>query len=121
MKDPEIYVLIDELEKRTDLTVADFEGIANGLAFLLPETVGSDEGMAKLIGTTEMAIHFADQAFPNWSVHIHGRANDKNGHWHCSLRENEGLDNDAVIGSGRSPILAQAILAATMRLAMMIK
>jgi hypothetical protein len=37
------------------------------------------------------------------------------------LREGDGLDNDALIGSGRSPILGQAILAATMRLAMLVK
>ena len=121
MKDPEIYVLIDELEKRADLTVADFEGIANGLAFLLPEAVDAKEHLASRIGTTDTAIHIADQAFPNWAVHIHGRANDKDGHWHCSLREGDGLDNDALIGSGRSPILGQAILAATMRLAMLVK
>ena len=121
MKDPEIYVLIDELEKRSDLTVADFDGIARGLACLLPEAVGSDEQLANRLENAEMAIHIADQAFPNWAVHIHGRANDKDGHWHCSLRENETRDNDAAIGSGRSPVLAQAILAATMRLAMIHK
>ena len=121
MKDPELDILIDELETRTDLTVADFEGVARGLAFLLPEAIGPEERHAERIGTTDVAMHVADHAFPNWSVHIHGRANDKDGHWRCFLRETESRDNDAVIGSGRSPVLAQAILAAVIRLAMQLK
>lgn len=121
MKDPELDILIDELETRTDLTVADFDGIAHALTFLLPAMAESDPIPTERIGTTDMAMHVADQAFPNWAVHIHGRANDKDGHWRCTLRENDSLDNDAVIGTGGSPILAQAILAATMRLAMTLK
>ena len=121
MKDPELDVLLDELETRTDLTVADFDGVARGLTFLLPEVAGSEQNLAERIGTTDTAMHIADQAFPNWAVHIHGRANDKDGHWRCTLRETDGRDNDAAIGSGRSPVLSQAILAATMRLAMIVK
>lgn len=118
MKDPELDVLIDELETRTDLTVAEFDGVARALGFLLPDVAGSEENLSERIGATDTAMHVADQAFPDWSVHIHGRANDKDGHWLCTLRENDERDNDAVIGSGRSPVLSQAILAATLRLAM---
>lgn len=121
MKDPELDVLIDELETRTDLTVADFDGVVRALAFLLPEAAGSDQQLTERIGTADTAMHIADQAFPNWSVHIQGQANDKDGHWRCTLREHEGLDDDVTIGSGRSPVLSQAILAATMRLAMILK
>lgn len=120
MKDPELDVLIDELETRSDLTVADFDGVARAVAFLLPAVAQSEQNLSERIGATDTAMHVADQAFPNWSVHIHGRANDKDGHWHCTLRENDQRDNDTVIGSGRSPVLSQAILAATLRLAMML-
>ncbi|MBW4706189.1 hypothetical protein KX928_00150 [Roseobacter sp. YSTF-M11] len=118
MKDPELDVLIEELETRTDLTVADFDGVVRGLAYLLPDAVDPDEKLAEHISTADTAMHVTDRAFPNWAVHIRGRANDKDGHWRCSLRESDERDNDAVIGSGRSPVLSQAILAATMRLAM---
>lgn len=121
MKDPELDVLLGELEKRTDLTVADFDGVVHALAFLLPKAVQSDQQLAERIGTADTAMHIADQAFPNWNVHIQGRANDKDGHWRCTLREHDGLDDDVAIGSGRSPVLSQAILAATMRLAMILK
>lgn len=121
MKDPELDLLINELETRSDLTVADFDGVLHALTFLLPKALEPGQNLAERIGTADTAMHVADQAFPNWVVNIHGRANDKDGHWRCTLREQEGRDNDAAIGSGRSPVLAQAILAATLRLAMTLK
>lgn len=121
MENPELDILIEELETRTDLTVADFDGVARGLAFLLPDATGKETNLAERIGVTDTAMHIADHAFPNWIVHIHGRANDKDGHWRCTLRESDARDDDSVIGSGRSPVLAQAVLAATMRLAMKLK
>ena len=120
MKDPELDVLIKELEDRDDMTVAEFDGVLHALAFLLPKKL-SKAVTADQIATTDGAVHVVDNAYPNWSVHIHGRANDKDGHWRCTLRENDGRDNDAVIGLGRSPILSQAILAATLRLSMLQK
>ncbi len=121
MKDPELDILIQELEKKSDLTVADFDGIVQGLAFLLPKIVEPSEKLSQQIGTTDQAMHIADEAFPNWSVSIHGRANDKDGHWRCTLRKSDRSDSDAAIGSGRSPVLAQAILASVMRLAMIME
>lgn len=118
MKDPELTVLIEELETRSDLSVADFDGIARGLTFLFSDRESLAGLSAQDVSGAEQAIHIADLAFPNWSVNIHGRANEKDGHWRCSLRESDTKDNDAVIGFGRSPVLSQAILAATMRLEM---
>lgn len=121
MKDPELDILIEELEKQHDLTVADFDGIIHALAFLLPDTVDASKLSAERINATDDAMHIADDAFPNWAVHIRGRANDKDGHWRCTLRQSDSHDSDAAIGMGRSPVLGQAILAAVMRLAMTIK
>ena len=118
MKDPELAILIEELETRSDLSVADLDGVARGLRFLFSDQERLAGLSAKDVSGAEQAIHIADLAFPNWSVNIHGRANEKDGHWRCSLRESDARDNDAAIGIGRSPVLSQAILAATMRLAM---
>ena len=118
MKDPELEILINELESKPHLSLAEYDGIAHALAYLLPDAI-PDEIIAPLhISTTDGAMHVADVSYPNWSVHIHGRANDKDGHWRCTLRETDARDSDKVIGSGRSPTLSQAILAAVLRLAM---
>lgn len=120
MKDPELSILIDELETQSDMSVADFEGVVHALSYLLPGKV-SENATPQRIGTTDGAMLVADNAYPNWAVHIRGRANDRDGHWRCTLRENDGRDNDAAIGSGRSPILGQAVLAAVLRLSMVLK
>ena len=117
MKDPELAILIKKLETAQDMSVADFDGVIHALQFLLPGT-GIVRGLtADYVGTTDHAMLVADDAYPNWSVQIRGRANDQDGHWRCTLRENDRRDSDAAIGIGRSPILAQAVLAAVIRLA----
>lgn len=121
MKDPELDVLINELETNREMSVAEYDGVVRALTFLLPNSVHPDHIAADRIGTTDQAILIADDAFPNWAVHIRGRANDSDGHWRCTLRENENRDSDAAIGAGKSPVLAQAVLAALLRLAMTIK
>ena len=117
IKDKELDILIGELETAASMPIADFEGVLNALRFVLPGKVPEDIGPDR-IATTDGALLVADDAFPNWAVRVHGRANDKDGHWHCTLRRDDTRDNDAAIGSGRSPVLAQAILAAVLRLAM---
>ena len=115
MKDPELDILIETLETNRDISIAEFDGVLHALTFLLPDV---SLPVAEQVATTDQAILIADAAYPNWSIHIRGRANDRDGHWHCTLRENDSRDSDAAIGIGWSPVLGQAILAAVMRLAM---
>lgn len=118
IKDPELDILVETLETRSDVTIAEYDGVAHALVFLLPDMAGNIVKPEELT-TTDGAMHVADLAYPNWSVHIHGRANNKDGHWACSLRENDQRDDDAYLGSGRSPVLSQAVLAAVLRLAIL--
>jgi len=121
MQDPELDILIKELETVRDMSVADFDGVVQALRFLLPDSDVVKGLSADYVATTDHAMLIADDAYPDWSVHIRGRANDKDGHWRCTLRENDSHDSDAAIGVGRAPVLAQAILAAVIRLAMVQK
>lgn len=121
MQDPELDILIERLENETHLTLADFDGVLHALASLLPDAVPQDENAALRIGTVEGALQVADDAFPDWDVHIRRRAYGKHGRWHCTLREDDARDSDAAIGLGESPLLGQAILAAVLRLAMILK
>ncbi|OAN77316.1 hypothetical protein A8B78_14400 [Jannaschia sp. EhC01] len=120
MKDPELDVLISQLETRSDLSIAEFDAVIGAFAFLLPGKLPENVATPQRAATTDGAMLIADEAYPNWTVHIHGRANDRDGHWHCTLRESDTRDSDAAIGSGRSAVLAQAILAATLRLTMIL-
>ena len=118
MDKTQLNFVIDELESRHDLTVADFERVVQAMHHILPDDVATGSNLAQRLNVTDDAMLIADHAFPNWNVHIRGRTNDKDGHWRCTLRENDSRDSDAYIGTGRSAVLSQAILAAVMRLAM---
>lgn len=120
MKDPEIDHLITQLETRGDLSQAEFDGVIGALRFLLGDKLPPAVATPARIASTDNAMIVADEVYPNWSVHIRGRANDRDGHWHCTLRENDVRDNDRAIGTGRSPVLGQAVLAALLRLSMML-
>ena len=115
MKNPELDLLIKQLETTHPMSIADFDGVIHALAYLLPEVTTPG---ANLIGATDHAIQIADAAYPDWFIQIRGRANDSDGHWRCTLRESDSRDSDAAIGIGRSPVLGQAVLAAVIRLAM---
>ncbi|KQI71418.1 hypothetical protein AN191_12385 [Loktanella sp. 5RATIMAR09] len=115
MKDPELDILIKELESQRDMSIAGYDGVLHALAYLLPQTTLP---RAENLNKTDAAMLIADEAYPNWSIHIRGRTNARDGHWHCTLRENDSRDSDAAIGSARSPVLAQAVLAGVLRLAM---
>lgn len=118
-KDKELDLLIEELETRGPMPLADFEGVLNALRFVLPDAVATGT-RPDALATADGALLVAGQAFPNWVVRLHGRANDRNGQWRCTLRRDDSRDNDEAIGVGRSPVLAQAILAAVLRLAVVL-
>lgn len=116
MMSAELEKLIEDLETRTDLTAADLDGVALAMSTMRPDVVPDHARTARRIDHTDGAMLLADLAFPNWTVNVHGQANDRDGHWRCTLREGDARDNDRWIGAGRSPILSQAILAALLRL-----
>ena len=117
MKDDELDFLIDQLEERTDISVAEFDAVVHALDYLLADHVSAQADLAKRMNNTDDAVHIADHAFPNWSIQIKGRTNDRNGNWQCTIRESDQRDSSALIGIGRSPVLSQAVLAAVLRLA----
>ena len=119
MEDPELDVLIESLETRFDLTVADFEGVLRALKVLLPQKRPSGITAQKL-GSTDGAILVASSAYPGWYIDLHGHATTRQGRWKCTLRESESRDNDAAIGLAQSVKPSQAILAAVLRLSMIL-
>lgn len=117
MEKEQLNTVIDMLEKQHNLTVADFDEVVQAMHHILPDDVALGIGLAERLNHTDDAMLIADHTFPNWTVNIRGRTNQKDGHWRCTMRENDQRDSDANIGIGKSPVLSQAILAAVMRLA----
>lgn len=118
INDEELDLLLASLEARHDLSVAELDGVTHALAFLLGDRFDAEHGKPEHLSDTEMVIHIASAAFENGTISIHGRANDRDGHWRCTLSKDETADGDGHTGIGRSPVLSQAILSAILRISM---
>ena len=116
MKDRELEIVVEQLERRGDLSAADYDGIVNALRYLLPDQFAATEDLARHIDTVDGALRCVGQAYPNWIVDLHGSAGAKDGHWRCTLREGDTADNDAAIGTGQASQPSRAVLAALFRL-----
>ncbi|MHA3978307.1 hypothetical protein ACW9UR_11535 [Halovulum sp. GXIMD14794] len=72
-------------------------------------------GTPTAINTVDGVLRIVDAAVPGWAIHIEGRAQEPDGHWHCQLRHSNFRDNDEFIGRGRGAVLEHALLAAVLR------
>lgn len=100
----------EPLGRREKAAIVDtLDGVSEGRA-IWPET------HAEQIGSTDVALHVVDELFPGWAIRLTGKASEAHGEWVCTLRKSAERDNDEIIGIGQSGVLAQAILAACLRL-----
>ena len=65
---------------------------------------------------SDAALHLVDLSCPGWTIQLHGKALEPDGHWRCTLRETSSRDNDAFIGVGTGPTVGHAVLIALLRL-----
>ena len=61
MQDPELDILIKELETVRDMSIADFDGVVHALRFLLPNSAVVKTLTAEQAGTTDYAMLVADE------------------------------------------------------------
>ena len=66
----------------------------------------------------EEVLHLIDVALPGWSIQLTGKATEPDGHWRCSLRETRGSDEIEIVGLGRGPAVALALLEALLDVAL---
>lgn len=66
---------------------------------------------------TDAVVHLVNKTLPGWTISLHGKATEPDGHWVCTLRDTGGRDNDAVIGFGSAPTVALALLSALVKVA----
>jgi hypothetical protein len=94
-----------------DLAVATLKGLRTALprasSDLRPGTVDS----------TDAALHLVTRTLPNWSIALTGTASEPDGRWTCTLRPSGARDDEEVIGIGKAPTAALALIAALLRVA----
>ncbi|UWQ14231.1 hypothetical protein K3556_15185 [Aliiroseovarius sp. M344] len=113
METQDIHSLIKHLEAASSLDAALAAAVHNAVCPIGAGdlTLPADGGLF----STDEVIHLIDEALPEWSIKLTGRASNINGHWVCTLRQSEVRDNDEVIGIGQSAVLAHALLAALLK------
>lgn len=113
----ELDDLTRKLESAEPLGHRDKAAVADAVEGIFPDRSIWPETRTEGIGSTDVALHVVDKAFPNWEIKLAGNASTEHGEWVCTIRKSAGRDNDEVIGIGRSPVPAYAVLAACLKLA----
>ncbi len=116
MDTPDLNNLADSLEDSKHLTPETSAAIVDVIRRVFPHETEWPKDRDPMIHSTDEIIHIVDEALPDWTIRLTGRTNDADGHWTCTLRKSDALDNDRFIGIGRAPVLSHAILAAMIRL-----
>ena len=96
-----------EAELTEAMAVPVLEAIRNARPDLVVE--------ATELRSVEGLLHFVDRVVPGWSILLRGKALERDGHWHCTLREVTSRDSDEYVGVGKGAYLLSAILAAILR------
>lgn len=104
-----------EAESRPDaeLVAATLDALRGAFPRIAPEEAAN----AELCRSADGALHLVSIALPDWFISLEGEALEPDFHWTCTLRESRVSDDEMVIGIGRAPSLASALLAATLRTA----
>ncbi len=102
-----------ESAREEDLDVA-IEAL-QGLRLAQSGKDGAQEVGVAAAASTDGALALAGKMLPGWRVDLDGHARSPEGRWTCSLRASGARDDDEVIGIGRGPTPALAILGALMR------
>ncbi|MCA3510234.1 MAG: hypothetical protein IOC80_14910 [Rhodobacter sp.] len=106
--------LIGEAEGAAQLDSAMLERAADVLRRVFPE---ADLPVAAPSDPVGQALHLVEAFLPTWTIRLTGNATGPDGHWHCSLRESPGSDEDELIGFGSGRVIGLAVVAALLRVA----
>jgi hypothetical protein len=71
---------------------------------------------ADTFGSTDALLDLVAEALPSWSLHLGGSSATVQGRWTCTIRETGVRDDDELIGVGKSPTAAGAIMAALLKI-----
>lgn len=116
MKHTELQALADRVEGASPRDPELVHALLLGLGAAYPEDTGPDAPDPRALGSTEYALGIVRRKLPGWQVQLEGRAREPDGGWCCTLRESTARDDDTLIGVGRGPTAALAIVAALIKI-----
>jgi hypothetical protein len=115
MTKPGIERLIGQIEAASSL---DAKTLAQGCDLLRQVFPQAPASLETTPASAEAILHLVDVILPNWTIQLTGKAMEPDGHWRASLRESRGSDEDEMVGLGAAATVAQALIAALLRVAL---
>ncbi|MCA8879583.1 MAG: hypothetical protein KDA73_06380 [Rhodobacteraceae bacterium] len=112
MKQDRFQDLIGSIESASKLDIDLAAAALAGLRTALPEA--SSDLRPSVIDSTDAALDLVARTLPGWLITLDGNAGEP-GHWSCTLRQSGVRDDDEVIGTGRAPTSALALVSALIR------
>jgi hypothetical protein len=114
MSKTEIWALMKRLERVTSLDSDLLAEAAVAVRRVFPK---APQPPQRLTEPVEEALHLVDLCLPGWTIQLTGKAQEPDGHWHCSLRESRGNDEDDMIGLGSGRLVGVALLQSLLHVA----
>jgi|GEM_PF-1928073 len=110
---------LNDLAARAEATAGSDEALFAAVAAVFgPALAASGDRRAvtaRDLNSTDVVLHVIAHVLPGWSIRLHGRAFDPDGHWRCSLLPSEARDEAEVIGIAHGPDLSNVLMAALLR------
>ena len=101
-----------------DLDAALFADAVRALKAALPDDKFDDAGGLAARDPTAAVLHLVNTQLPEWSITLHGKAQEADGEWTCTLRKSDVHDDDLYVGAGTGPKLPLAMMAAFLKLSL---
>lgn len=111
--------LMEKIENADRLDPELEEVVLDGMNAAFPGKAVWAAHQASPLEATDEVLRLVDTVLPNWSISLTGHTNNEDGRWTCTLRETGVLDNDEMIGVGKAPSISLAIIAATLKIAIL--
>ncbi len=111
--------LMEKIENAERLDPELEEAVLDGMNAAFPGKAVWAAHQPSPLEATDEVLRLVDTVLPNWSISLTGLANETDGRWTCTLRETGVLDNDEIIGVGKAPSISLAIIAATLKIAIL--
>ncbi len=121
MEHNQLKDLLEKIEKAETIDQELETAVLDGMNNAFPEKAVWKAHQSKSLEATDEVLRLLAILLPDWSISLKGFANDEDGRWTCTLRESGVLDDDEVIGIGRSPNLPLAIIAALLEVTILRK
>lgn len=111
----------EKLAVRVEASAGDDRTLATEVAsilrpYLLARGIEAGDVVGPNLLSTDFVLKTVARVAPGWSIILHGKASEPDGHWRASIRPSTWRDEAEVIGLASGRDLSNTVLASLLRL-----